>query len=105
MQIAIKSGNNCVVSEQVLGGRGGCKFVGVPSVPAVRPVGMRNVALLKRERLTALLTGSLAIPDPLNHDGSIRMLNFVRRHDIEMFVGAEKPYISGRHYAALTSPA
>ena len=58
---------------------------------------MRNIALLERVRLAALLALGLSVPDPLNQGGRIQMLNFVGSHYIEMFVGAEKPYISGWH--------
>ena len=58
---------------------------------------MRDVALLERKRLTAMLALGVVVPDPLNQEGSIRMLNFVGPHNIEMLVGAKKPYISGGH--------
>ena len=58
---------------------------------------MRNIALLERVHLAALLALGLSVPDPLNQDRRTQMLNFVGSHYIEMFVGAEKPDISGWH--------
>ena len=58
---------------------------------------MRNVALLDGKLLTALLALGLIVSDPLNEDGSIRMLNLISTHHIEMLIATEKPYIAGEH--------
>lgn len=58
---------------------------------------MCNVALLDGKHLAALLALGLVVPDPLNQDRSIGMLNFVGPHNIEMLVGTKKPYISSGH--------
>lgn len=59
---------------------------------------MRDVSLLERKYLAALLTTTLILVHyPMNLDWSLRIRDFVSVHDIEMPVRAEKPNIPGWH--------
>ena len=79
-----------------------CEFVGIPRVRAIWKVCMRDVSLLERKYLTAVLATTLSPVDyPMNLDWGIQIRNFVGFQDIEMPVGAEKANISGGHCGTL----
>lgn len=79
--------------------RRGCKFVRIPSVATIWRVGVRNITLSERKYPAALLTTtlSLAVNGPMNRGRNIRMRNCIGLHDIEMLVGAKKPYVPAWH--------
>jgi|SRR5690349_2224967 len=66
---------------------------------------MGSVSLLKREYLAAPPTTTLRLAAyyPINYGTSVQMLDCVGLHDIEMFVGAEEPYIPGWHRCPVSS--
>lgn len=79
--------------------RRGCKFVRIPSVATIWRAGVRNITLPERKYLAAPLTTTLrlAVHGPMNRGRSIKMRNCIGLHDIEMLVGAKKPYVTVWH--------